>query len=99
MELSMTAVGNQGPPVQEPKKGKEKQDSRKGGKVFTNKGESKQSMTVNTKSLKISSKSKKSQETKPVFSQEKSKIKPTLKEWQESIIFLMQMFHPYLMIC
>ena len=40
-------------------------------------------MIVNTKSLKISSKSKKSQETKPAFSQEKSKIKPTLKERQE----------------
>ena len=55
MELSMTAARNQGPPVQKLKKGKGKQDSHKGGKVFTDKGESKQSMTVNTKSLKISS--------------------------------------------
>ena len=83
MELSMTATGNQGPPVQEPKKGKEKQDSHKGGKVLTDKGESKHSMTVNTKSFKISFKLKKFQETKSVSSQEKNKARATLKERQE----------------
>ena len=62
MEVSMLDAGNLAPPVQEPRKGKEKQELRKGGK--TEKGETKQSFSVNTKPLKISSDTKKSQPTK-----------------------------------
>ena len=40
-------------------------------------------MIMNTKSLKISSKSKKSQKTKPASSQKKNKARATLKERQE----------------
>ena len=58
MEVSMSEAGNLEPPVQEPKRGKEKQEFRKEGK--TKKGETKQSFVLDTKSLKISSERKKS---------------------------------------
>ena len=47
MEVSMSDAGNLAPLVQEPKKDKEKQELRKGGKI--EKGETKQSLVVNTK--------------------------------------------------
>ena len=58
MEVSMSNTGNLVPLVQEPKKGKEKQELRKWGK--TEKGETKQSLSENSKPLKISSDTKKS---------------------------------------
>ena len=76
----MSDVGNLAPPVQEPRKGKEKQELRKGGKI--EKGKTKQSLSVNTKPLKISSNTKKSQPTKAFSSsnQDKTKWKVSLKE-------------------
>ena len=62
MEVSMSDIGNLTPFIQEPKKGKEKQKLRKEGKI--EKREAKQSLFVNTKPLKISSDTKKSQPTK-----------------------------------
>ena len=52
MELSIASNGHQGPPVQEPRKGRERQDTRKGGKFPPNL-ENKQSLIVTTTPLKI----------------------------------------------
>ncbi|WRX20640.1 Retrotransposon gag domain - like 10 [Theobroma cacao] len=79
MELNISAAGNQGPPVQEPRKGK--QDVHKGGKALIDKGEGKQSITINTKPIKVTTDSKKTQEMKLGPSQDKKKV--SLKERQE----------------
>ena len=85
MEVSMLDAGNLAPPVQEPRKGKEKQELRKGGKI--EKGETKHSLSVNTKPSKISSDAKKSQPTKASSSsfsaQDKTKWKVSLKKRKE----------------
>ncbi|KAL0449413.1 UNVERIFIED_CONTAM: hypothetical protein Slati_1497700 [Sesamum latifolium] len=47
MELSMAAIGAEGPPIQEPRKFKEKQEAKKGGKSFS-KPPIKEAMAVNT---------------------------------------------------
>ena len=82
MEVSMSDAENLTPLVQEPRKGKEKQELRKGGK--TEKRETKQSLSVNTKPLKIFLYVKKSQSTKASsFSssaQDKTKWKVSFKE-------------------
>ena len=57
MELSIASNGHQGPLVQEPRKGREGQDTRKRGK-FPHKPENKQSLTVTTTLLKVSVKPK-----------------------------------------
>ena len=62
MEVSMSNAGNLAPLVQEPRKGKEKQEFQKESKI--EKGEIRQSLSVNTKPLKIFSNTKKSQPTK-----------------------------------
>ncbi|KAL0287586.1 UNVERIFIED_CONTAM: hypothetical protein Sangu_2685600 [Sesamum angustifolium] len=46
MELSMTASGVEGPPIQELRRNKKKQEVKKGGKTFS-KAPSKESMAVN----------------------------------------------------
>ena len=45
MELSIASNGHQGPPIQEPCKGRERQDTRKGGK-FPPKPKNKQSLII-----------------------------------------------------
>ena len=45
MELSIASNGHQGPPIQEPCKGRERQDTRKGGK-FPPKSKNKQSLII-----------------------------------------------------
>ena len=78
MELSIASNGHQGPPVQEPRKGREGQDTRKGGK-FPPKPENKQSLIVTTTPLKVSVKSKMKEQT-PDFIQDKGRRRPTLQE-------------------
>ncbi|KAK4538994.1 hypothetical protein RGQ29_032069 [Quercus rubra] len=69
MELSIASNGRQGHPVQEPRKGREGQDTHKGGK-FPPKPENKQSLTVTTTPLKVSVKPK-MKEQMPDFIQDK----------------------------
>ena len=62
MELSIASNGHQGPPVQEPRKGRERQDTRKGGK-FPPKLENKQSLIVTTAPFKVPVKPKIKEQT------------------------------------
>ncbi|KAL0371822.1 UNVERIFIED_CONTAM: hypothetical protein Scaly_0863800 [Sesamum calycinum] len=57
MELSMTASGVEGPPIQELRRTKEKQEVKKGGKPFS-KAPSKESMAVNVGPFKLKSTAK-----------------------------------------
>ncbi|KAL0396389.1 UNVERIFIED_CONTAM: hypothetical protein Scaly_0087300 [Sesamum calycinum] len=57
MELSMMASGVEGPPVQELRRNKEKQEVKKGGKPFS-KAPSKESMAVNVAPFKLKSTAK-----------------------------------------
>ncbi|KAL0448152.1 UNVERIFIED_CONTAM: hypothetical protein Slati_1943100 [Sesamum latifolium] len=52
MELSMTASGVEGPPIQEFHRTKDKQEVKKGGKPFS-KTQSKESVTVNVAPFKL----------------------------------------------
>ncbi|KAL0402533.1 UNVERIFIED_CONTAM: hypothetical protein Slati_4283200 [Sesamum latifolium] len=52
MELSMIASGIEGPPIQELRSTKEKQEIKKGGKPFS-KTPTKESMTVNVAPFKL----------------------------------------------
>ncbi|KAL0444582.1 UNVERIFIED_CONTAM: hypothetical protein Slati_2180900 [Sesamum latifolium] len=52
MELSMIASGVEGPPIQEFRRTKEKQEVKKGGKPFS-KAPSKESMAVNVAPFKL----------------------------------------------
>ena len=52
MELSIASNGHQDLPVQEPRKGRERQDIHKGGK-FPPKSENKQSLIVTIAPLKV----------------------------------------------
>ena len=65
------------------KRVKKSKTPERGGKIFANKGERKQSMAVDTKPLKISPKSKQAQEVKSTPTKNKGKAKVTLKERQE----------------
>ena len=62
MELSIASNGHQGLPVQEPRKGRERQDTHKGGK-FPPKPENKQSLIVTTTPLKLPIKPKIKEQT------------------------------------
>ncbi|TYI86407.1 hypothetical protein E1A91_D04G063200v1, partial [Gossypium mustelinum] len=53
MELSMTIPKNLKPPIQDSKRGKEKQHNCKRGKNIPSLGESKQPMAINSKSIKL----------------------------------------------
>ncbi|XP_070017644.1 uncharacterized protein [Nicotiana sylvestris] len=81
MELSMSLSVNQGPPVYEPRKVKDKQEIKKGGK-FLPKSESKKSMNVNASPLKVTTKVSKKQSVKTTSLQDKVGRKLTLKEMQ-----------------
>ncbi|CAA0806667.1 Unknown protein, partial [Striga hermonthica] len=56
MELSMTARGANGPPIQEPQSSKDRYEQRKGGK-FSSKPQNKESMTINAMPVKFKGKS------------------------------------------
>ena len=81
MELSIASNGHQGPPVQEPRKGRERQDTHKGGK-FPPKPENKQFLIVTTTSLKVPIKPKIKEQTSAI-TQERRRRRPTLQEMQE----------------
>ena len=81
MELSIASNGHQGPPVQEPRKGRERQDIHKGGK-FPSKSENKQSLIVTTAPFKVPIKPK-MKEHVFTLTQDKRKRRPTLQEMQE----------------
>ncbi|KAL0420245.1 UNVERIFIED_CONTAM: hypothetical protein Slati_3047400 [Sesamum latifolium] len=78
MELSMTASGVEGPPVQEPRRTKERQEVKKGGEPFP----SKESMTVNVAPFKLKSTVKNKVFPKNNVPYEKPQRKLTLKEMQ-----------------
>ena len=80
MELSIASNSRQGPPVQEPYNGRERQDTRKGGK-FPPKPENKQSLIVTTTPLKVPVKPKIKEQTY-ALTQERRR-RPTLQEMQE----------------
>ena len=80
MELSIASNGHQGPPILEPCKGRERQDTRKGGK-FPPKPENKKSLIVTTAPLKVLVKPKIKEQTY-ALTQERRR-RPTLQEMQE----------------
>ncbi|KAL0455820.1 UNVERIFIED_CONTAM: hypothetical protein Slati_0921200 [Sesamum latifolium] len=81
MELSMIASGVEGPPIQELRSTKEKQEIKKGGKPFL-KTPSKESMAVNVAPFKLKGIVKDSIALKNNVPYEKSQRKLTLKEMQ-----------------
>ncbi|KAL0420231.1 UNVERIFIED_CONTAM: hypothetical protein Slati_3046000 [Sesamum latifolium] len=81
MELSMIASGVEGPPIQELRSTKEKQEIKKGGKPFS-KTPSKESMAVNVAPFKLKGIAKDSITPKNNVPYEKPQRKLTLKEMQ-----------------
>ncbi|KAL0373897.1 UNVERIFIED_CONTAM: hypothetical protein Sradi_3305400 [Sesamum radiatum] len=81
MELSMTTIGAEGPPIQEPRKFKEKQEAKKGGKSFS-KPPTKEAMAMNTTPFKLRGKSNDTSGEKKDAPQERWPRKLTLKEIQ-----------------
>ncbi|KAL0439201.1 UNVERIFIED_CONTAM: hypothetical protein Slati_2403100 [Sesamum latifolium] len=81
MELSMTASGVEGPPVQEFRRTREKQEIKKGGKPFL-KTPSKESMVVNVAPFKLKGIAKDSVAPKNNISYEKPQRKLSLKKIQ-----------------
>ncbi|KAL0374049.1 UNVERIFIED_CONTAM: hypothetical protein Sradi_3320600 [Sesamum radiatum] len=80
MELSILASGVEGPPVQEPRRTKEKQEVKKGDKPFL-KAQSKESMAINVAPFKLRSKANNCV-LKNSVPYEKPQKKLTLKEMQ-----------------
>ncbi|KAL0415952.1 UNVERIFIED_CONTAM: hypothetical protein Slati_3427100 [Sesamum latifolium] len=81
MELSMIASGVEGPPIQELRRTKEKQEIKKGGKPFS-KAPSKESMVVNIASFKLKGIAKDSVAPKNNVPYDKPQRKMTLREMQ-----------------
>ncbi|KAL0292820.1 UNVERIFIED_CONTAM: hypothetical protein Sradi_6971000, partial [Sesamum radiatum] len=81
MELSMIASGVEGPPVQEFRRNKEKQEVKKGGKPFS-KAPSKESMAVNVAPFKLKSAAKDNVAPRNNVPYERPQRKLTLKEMQ-----------------
>ncbi|KAL0340429.1 UNVERIFIED_CONTAM: hypothetical protein Sradi_4559700 [Sesamum radiatum] len=81
MELSMIASGVEGPPVQELRRNKEKQEVKKGGKPFS-KAPSKESMAVNVAPFKLKSAAKDNVAPRNNVPYERPQRKLTLKEMQ-----------------
>ncbi|KAL0305216.1 UNVERIFIED_CONTAM: hypothetical protein Scaly_2992100 [Sesamum calycinum] len=81
MELSMIASGVEGPPVQELRRNKEKQEVKKGGKPFS-KAPSKESMAVNVTPFKLKSAAKDNVAPRNNVPYERPQRKLTLKEMQ-----------------
>ena len=82
MELSIASNGHRGLPVQEPCNGRERQDTRKGGK-FPLKPENKQSLIVTTAPLKVPVKPKIKEQTSALTQERR---RPTLQEIQKKKI-------------
>ncbi|KAL0368327.1 UNVERIFIED_CONTAM: hypothetical protein Scaly_1051600 [Sesamum calycinum] len=81
MELSMIASGVEGPPVQELRRNKEKQEVKKGGKPFS-KAPSKESMAVNVAPFKLKNAAKDNVAPRNNVPYERPQRKLTLKEMQ-----------------
>ncbi|KAL0299886.1 UNVERIFIED_CONTAM: hypothetical protein Sangu_3149200 [Sesamum angustifolium] len=81
MELSMMASGVEGPPVQELRRNKEKQEVKKGCKPFS-KAPSKESMAVNVAPFKLKSAAKDNVAPRNNVPYERPQRKLTLKEMQ-----------------
>ncbi|KAL0437807.1 UNVERIFIED_CONTAM: hypothetical protein Sradi_0488600 [Sesamum radiatum] len=81
MELSMIASGVEGPPIQELRRTKEKQEVKKGGKLFS-KAPSNESMAVNVAPFKLKGIAKDNVAPKNNVPYEKPQRKLTLKEMQ-----------------
>ncbi|KAL0423408.1 UNVERIFIED_CONTAM: Polyprotein P3 [Sesamum radiatum] len=81
IELSITTSGDEGPPIQEPRRTKEIQELKKGGKLFS-KVPSKESMAVNIVPFKLKSTTKDSGTPKNNIPYDKPQRKLTLKEMQ-----------------
>ncbi|KAK4406413.1 hypothetical protein Sango_0647800 [Sesamum angolense] len=81
MELSMIASGVEGPPVQELRKNKEKQEVKKGGKLLS-KAPSKESMAVNVAPFQLKSTVKDNVAPRNDVPYERPQRKLTLKEMQ-----------------
>ncbi|KAL0416127.1 UNVERIFIED_CONTAM: hypothetical protein Slati_3444600 [Sesamum latifolium] len=81
MELNMTASGVEGPPIQEFRRTKEKQEIKKGGKPFS-KTPSKESMAMNVAPFKLKGIAKDSVAPKNNVPYEEPQRKLTLKEMQ-----------------
>ncbi|KAL0325202.1 UNVERIFIED_CONTAM: hypothetical protein Sradi_5089500 [Sesamum radiatum] len=81
MELSITANGGEGLPVQEPYRTKEKQELKKGGKHFS-KAPSNESVAVNVAPFKLKSTTKDSAALNNNIPYEKPQRKLTMKEMQ-----------------
>ncbi|KAL0308854.1 UNVERIFIED_CONTAM: hypothetical protein Sradi_5827700 [Sesamum radiatum] len=81
MELSIAAIGAEGPPIQEPRKLKEKQEAKRGGKSLS-KPPVKEAMVVNTIPFKLRGKSNDMSSEKKDAPQERWPRKLTLKEMQ-----------------
>ncbi|KAK4395928.1 hypothetical protein Sango_1747100 [Sesamum angolense] len=79
MELSMTTSGVEGPPIQEIRRTKEKQEVKKGGKPFT-KAPNKESMVVNIVQFKLKSTAKDNVAPRNNVPYERPQTKLTLKE-------------------
>ncbi|KAL0411933.1 UNVERIFIED_CONTAM: hypothetical protein Slati_3783000 [Sesamum latifolium] len=78
MELSMTASGVEGSPIQEFRRTKERQEVKKGGEPFP----SKEAMTVNVAPFKLKSTAKNNVAPKNNVPYEKPQRKLTLKKMQ-----------------
>ncbi|KAK4384602.1 hypothetical protein Sango_3044400 [Sesamum angolense] len=81
MELSMIATGVEGPPVQELRRNKEKQEMKKGGKPFS-KAPRKESMAMNVAPFKLKSTTKDNVAPRNNVPYERPQRKLTLKEMQ-----------------
>ncbi|KAL0336464.1 UNVERIFIED_CONTAM: hypothetical protein Sradi_4858300 [Sesamum radiatum] len=81
MELSMITSGVEGPPVQELRRNKEKQEMKKGGKPFS-KAPRKESMAVNVAPFKLKSTAEENVAPKNNVPYERPQRKLTLKEMQ-----------------
>ncbi|KAL0362024.1 UNVERIFIED_CONTAM: hypothetical protein Scaly_1157600 [Sesamum calycinum] len=81
MELGMTTSGVKGPPIQELRRTKEKQEVKKGGKPFS-RAPSNESVAVNVAPFKLKSTAKDNVAPKNNIPYERPQRKLTLKEMQ-----------------
>ncbi|CAA0822242.1 Unknown protein, partial [Striga hermonthica] len=81
MELSMTASGANGPPIQEPQSSKDRYEQNKGGK-FSSKPQNKESMMINAMPVKFKEKAADKAIEKKDVPKETEQRRLTLKEMQ-----------------
>ena len=82
MEFSIASNSHQSQPIQEPRKGRERQDIHKGDKFPSKLENNYQSLIVNTTPLKVLVKPK-MKEQAFTLTQDKRRRRPTLQEMQE----------------